>query len=145
MEAKTMEIEICPTTAQEWIRKGALLVDVREKDEVRRLAYDVPDIVNIPLSEFEDRFTELPKDRDIVMVCLGGGRSLKATYFLRNHGYLRVVNMQHGMKRWVQKGFPTIGNPAALDDSSNGSCCGPVAEAKQSCCDSPNSDGSACC
>ena len=60
METQTLVKEICPTTTQEWVKRGALLVDVREKDEVAELAYDVHNIVNIPLSEFEDHYTELP-------------------------------------------------------------------------------------
>jgi rhodanese-related sulfurtransferase len=123
MENQTLVKEICPTTTQEWVKKGALLVDVREKEEVAELAYDVPNIINIPLSEFEERFNEIPKDRDVVMVCKGGGRSLRAAGFLINHGYdpNKVVNMKHGIIRWVQKGFPTKGNTSVVTGSD--SCC----------------------
>lgn len=121
MENQTLIKEICPTTTQEWVKNGALLVDVREKDEIAELAYNVPNIINIPLSEFEERFTEIPKDKDVVMVCKGGGRSLRATGFLVNHGYDKVVNMQHGIARWVQKGFPTKGNTSVVTGSD--SCC----------------------
>jgi rhodanese-related sulfurtransferase len=121
MENQTLVKEICPTTTQEWVKNGALLVDVREKDEVSELAYDVPNIINIPLSEFEERFNEIPKDKDVVMVCKGGGRSLRAAGFLVNHGYDKVVNMQHGIARWVQKGFPTKGNTSVVTGSD--SCC----------------------
>ncbi len=121
MEDQTLVKEICPTTTQEWVNKGALLVDVREKDEVLELAYDVSKIINIPLSEFEKRFTEIPKDQDVVMVCKSGGRSLRAAGFLINHGYTNVVNMQHGIARWVQKGFPIKGNPSVV--TSSDSCC----------------------
>lgn len=121
MENQKLVKEICPTTTQEWAKNGALLVDVREKDEVAELAYDVPNIINIPLSEFEERFTEIPKDRDVVVVCKGGGRSLRAAGFLVNHGYTNVVNMQHGIARWVQKGFPTKGNTSVV--TGKDSCC----------------------
>jgi len=123
MENQTLVKEICPTTTQEWVKNGALLVDVREKDEVETLAYDVPNIINIPLSEFEDRFAEVPKDKDVVMVCKGGGRSLRAAGFLINHGYNpnKVVNMQHGIIRWVQKGFPTKGDTTVV--TGDGSYC----------------------
>ncbi|MBL7977285.1 MAG: rhodanese-like domain-containing protein [Bacteroidetes Order II. Incertae sedis bacterium] len=121
MENQNLVKEICPTTTQEWVKSGALLVDVREKDEVRELAYDVPNIINIPLSEFEERFNEIPKDKDVVMVCKGGGRSLRAAGFLVNHGYDKVVNMQHGIARWVQKDFPIKGNTSIVSGSD--SCC----------------------
>lgn len=121
MESQTLVKEICPTTTQEWVKNGALLVDVREKDEVVELAYDVPNIINIPLSEFEERFNDIPKDKNVVMVCKGGSRSLRAAGFLVNHGYTSVVNMQHGIARWVQKGFPIKGNTNVVTGSD--SCC----------------------
>jgi len=153
METKqTLVNEICPTTTQGWVKKGALLVDVRERDEVEQLAYDVPNIINIPLSEFEIRFKELPFDKDLVMVCRSGGRSLRAAGFLINNGYDpgKVVNMQHGIIRWVQKGFPTKGDTSTvLGTNTDSGCCGtsntkPVTD-NNSCCDSPKSDGSNCC
>jgi rhodanese-related sulfurtransferase len=124
MESQTLVKEICPTTTQEWVKNGALLVDVREKDEVEQLAFDVPAIINIPLSEFEERFHEIPKDKEVVMVCKNGSRSLRAAGFLVNHGYDKVVNMQHGITRWVQKGFPTKGDDTIVSDNdASSSCC----------------------
>ena len=104
-----------------------MLVDVRERDEVLEAAYDVPNVLNIPLSEFEERFTEIPTDKEVIMVCRSGGRSLKATYFLVNHGYKNVVNMQHGILRWAEKGFPikgalTVSNGVSCDCSKPGCC-----------------------
>ncbi len=78
--------EVCPSTTRRMIAAGALLVDVREAGEVRTLAFDVADIVNIPLSEFEQRWGEVPMDREIVVVCEDGERSLKATYHLQYRG-----------------------------------------------------------
>ena len=136
--------EICPTTTQQWVADGALLVDVRERDEVAEAAYDVPDIINIPLSEFEERFAEVPKDRNVVMVCRSGGRSLKTTYFLMNHGYTRVVNMSKGILRWQEKGFPMKGHIPVAQPAS-GDCCSPSTSSDASCCDTPGADGPACC
>lgn len=153
METKQTQLnEICPTTTQSWVKKGALLVDVRERDEVAQLAFDVPDIINIPLSEFEIRYKELPFNKDLVMVCRSGGRSLRAAGFLINNGYdaAKVVNMQHGIIRWVQKGFPAKGDTSiVLSTSTNSGCCGSTntktATENNVCGDSVNSDGSACC
>lgn len=129
MENQTLVKEICPTTTQDWVKNGALLVDVREVDEVVQLAYDVPNIINIPLTVFEENFTKIPKDRDVVLVCKSGARSLRAAGFLVNHGYDKVVNMKHGMIRWVQKGFPTIGDTSSVTGNDGSSCC-----SGSSCC-----------
>ncbi len=123
METQTLVKEICPTTTQQWVKNGALLVDVREQDEVEQLAYDVPHLLHIPLSEFEERFAEIPRDQEVVMVCRGGGRSLRAAGFLVNHGYAHVVNMQFGLERWVQRGFPTKGDTSSFLNKPTSSCC----------------------
>lgn len=128
METQTLVNEICPTTTQSWIADGALLVDVREINEISELSYDVPSILHIPLSEFETRYTEIPKDKKVVMVCRSGGRSLRAAGFLVNHGYDQVVNMKRGIIRWVQKGFPTIGDTSSVLPK-DGDCC-----SKPGCC-----------
>ena len=70
MASQTLVNEICPTSTQEWVKRGALLVDVREMEEVEELAFDVPNIINIPLSEFEDRYQEVPTDKEVVMVMI---------------------------------------------------------------------------
>lgn len=140
MEAtQTLVNEICPTTTLTWVKKGAILVDVREKDEVEQLAFDVPNIVNIPLSDFENRYKELPFDKEIIMVCKSGSRSLRAAGFLINHGYnqSKVVNMKHGIIRWVQKGFPTKGdNSSVLAANTTTGCCDSNTQKaeKSTCC-----------
>lgn len=126
MKEQTLVKEICPRITQEWVANGALLVDVREKDEVETLSYDVPNILYIPLSEFENRYTEIPKDKDVVIVCKSGGRSLNAAGFLVNHGYSKIVNMEKGMIRWVERGFPTKGDTSSVIDTD---CC-----SKPGCC-----------
>lgn len=117
-----MEIkEICPTTTQEWLKDGAVMVDVRENDEVEELAYDVKRLIHIPLSELEERFSEIPKDKNIVMACRSGARSLRASGFLLNKNYKEVVNMKSGILGWAEKGFPTKGE---APQTRTKSCCG---------------------
>lgn len=127
MDNQTLVKEICPTTTQTWVKEGAILVDVREANEVAEIAFDVPILLHIPLTEFEERFHEIPRDKKVVMVCKAGSRSLRAAGFLIHHGYDNVVNMQHGLLRWVQKGFPTKGDTSTLADKdsccSNSGCC----------------------
>jgi len=105
------------------MESGALLVDVREKDEVAELDFVAPKLKHIPLSEFEDRYAEIPTDVPVVIVCRDGQRSLRAAGFLRNHGYIHVVNMKMGLVRWVQKGFPTRGNTEGFVTNTATSCC----------------------
>lgn len=144
--------EVCPTTTRRLLAEGALLVDVRELTEVAQLAFDVPGVVLMPLSELEQRFAELPRDQELVLVCQVGQRSLKATYFLMYQGYTRVANMQGGILKWASKGFPIKGARAASDTSATpaAACCGgnaavADAPAAAAACCTPKKASGGCC
>lgn len=131
--------QICPTSSQAWIRHGALLLDVREYDEVKTLAFDVPNILHIPLSEFEERYNQVPHHQEVLVACETGDRSLRATNYLIHHGYDNrlVFNMKHGITRWVQKGFPTIGDKSFIEKGEiGGKCCGGGSHKKSEPCSS---------
>ncbi len=116
--------EVCPTTTQSLLKQGYTLVDVRERDESARLAFDVANLILMPLSELEQRYAELPTDRPLILACQNGSRSLRATYYLMNKGYTNVTNMKFGMERWVARGFPIQGDPGALATKPSSGCCG---------------------
>jgi len=137
--------EVCPTTTRRLLTEGALLVDVREPNEVATLALDVGSVVNIPLSQFEQRWSELPRDRELVLVCETGARSLKATYFLQYQGFERVANMGGGLVKWMTKGFPVKGQRHEPAAASSSSCCGSADAASAPCCDSAAANTASCC
>ena len=130
--------EVCPTTTRRLLGEGALLVDVRELSEVAQAAFDTPGVLLLPLSELEKRFAELPRDRQLVLVCTVGERSLKATYFLMYHGYTQVANMEGGLMKWARKGFPIRGTVDTASIASEGCCGSGAAKATQKA-------ASACC
>jgi rhodanese-related sulfurtransferase len=144
--------EVCPTTTRRLLGEGALLVDVRELSEVAQLAFDVPGVLLLPLSELEQRYAELPRDRQLVLVCAVGERSLKATYFLMYQGYTQVANMEGGIMKWARKGFPIRGTAYAAASATTG-CCGSSAPAAadtpaNSCCGpaaTPETTATSCC
>jgi rhodanese-related sulfurtransferase len=83
----------------EQIRRGKTpyVVDVREREELRGPLPALPKAKNIPLSEFGRRFTEIPRDKDIYLICLSGSRSQQAMKFLQGQGYTQVQNVEGGM------------------------------------------------
>ena len=127
-------------------KEGALIIDVREPDELAELAYDVEDIKNIPLGELESRSAEVPKDKQVIVVCKKGGRSSKAYEILKGKGFENVANMEGGMNAWSEKGLPTLAggekkaccaDPNSKDCNPDGTC-KKTAE-KKACCADPNS------
>lgn len=137
--------QICPTTTRRRLAEGAVLVDVREAAEIERLAFDVENVITLPMSELETRYGELPRDRDLVLVCAVGVRSLKATYFLMYHGFTRVANMDGGIAKWAAKGFPVKGDIPAQEAGDAGPCCGGDKKAGDEKCCEPSPAAGGCC
>ena len=71
--------------------EGALLIDVREKDEYS--SGRIPGAVNIPLSVI-DRFNlSISRDTLIFLYCLRGSRSRRAMGILKKRGYSNVKSI----------------------------------------------------
>lgn len=149
--------EISPVRAKLMVRNdGALMVDVREKDEVAALAYDVENIINVPLSELSERMSEIPKDKQLIMVCRSGNRSRKASNILLENGYTNLVNMEGGILDWQAKDLGVISNGKATAKKAccanpNSKKCKPDgtckkgAKAGKACCKKGAKEGKACC
>ncbi len=86
--------------------KKVVFVDVREPNEVADLAYDLPNVINIPLSTFEQRYTEIPQNQQVVMMCRSGKRSQQAYNALKEKGYTNMTNMEGGIIQWQSKSLP---------------------------------------
>lgn len=81
--------------ALEMQKAGAALIDVRTPGEFAEGS--VPGAVNIALQEMEQRLSEFPKDKDLVIFCRSGRRSMAASNFLLQNGYTRVFNVVGGI------------------------------------------------
>jgi rhodanese-related sulfurtransferase len=96
--------EITVAQAFEKFQAGALFVDVRTQKE-----WDQGHIARsilIPLEELPNRINDLPKDRDIVVICRSGVRSKQGAAILLDAGYNRVTCMNGGIQAWVSAGYP---------------------------------------
>ena len=72
----------------EEITKDMVLLDVRE--DMERLAWQIPDSIHIPLGEIRRRMEEIPKDKVIVTYCAVGVRSYNAARILMQNGWNQV-------------------------------------------------------
>ncbi len=75
-----------------------VLVDVRTPQEQASRKIDGAKLR--PLQELGKRVNGLPKDKDVVLYCQNGIRSIIACRMLKKLGYTRVRNMSGGISRW---------------------------------------------
>ncbi len=84
---------------------GALIIDVREPNEYTQIR--AKGAVLLPLGRLNNRVRDLPRDRELLMMCRTGARSQNATQFLQAQGFENVTNISGGVMAWHNANLPT--------------------------------------
>jgi rhodanese-related sulfurtransferase len=88
---------------------GAFVLDVRTQEEWNEV--HIPGATLIPLDQLETRLNEVPKDKEVVVVCRSGNRSKPGRDALKAAGYTQVTSMSGGLKEWQAAKLPTVTGP----------------------------------
>ena len=100
--------EVNTDQAYQMYQSGVFVVDVRTQEEWDE--YHAPNTTLIPLDQLQNRLAEIPKDREILVVCRSGNRSQQGRDILLAAGY-NATSMTGGLKEWYAKGYPVEGAP----------------------------------
>lgn len=122
--------ELMPWDMEERLEANpdAMVLDVREPDEFE--AMHIKGSLNVPRGilesacewEYEETEPELmrARDREIIVVCRSGYRSILAAHSLQVLGYKNVVSLKTGLRGWKDYDQPlegTGGMDIDLDDA----------------------------
>jgi len=83
-----------------------VILDVREPWELRICA--LPGTTHIPMGQIPARLDELEPDRETVVVCHHGVRSLRIVHFLESRGFKNLYNLQGGVDAWAREIDPAM-------------------------------------
>jgi len=103
-DGKSYPKSITVEQAAEKRDKGAFILDVRESYEWQQ--EHIPGSKLIPLNDLQNRLNELPEDRDIVVVCRSGNRSMMGLDIIRGGGFEKSSSMNGGILAWTAAGLP---------------------------------------
>ncbi len=83
-----------------------IIVDVREPHEF--ILGHIENAINTPLGKLKDQLNTLEKykNKDLLLVCQSGTRSVPACKTLINAGFEKVFNLDGGMQAWEDHKFP---------------------------------------
>jgi len=97
---------VSPKQALEFIKNGALLIDLRNPDFLNGREFDVPEILYIFHSKLEELYHEIPNDRTVILADNVGIQSNKAVDFLISKGYRNVFSLTGGVIDWEKDKLP---------------------------------------
>ena len=104
-----MFADLSPEAVAERLRthpEAVVLLDVREPYE-RELAVIEPS-VHIPMQELPYRLEEVPKDKEVIIYCHSGMRSMLVAGFLAGRGWGSVANLSGGIDAWSLEVDPRV-------------------------------------
>lgn len=78
--------------------KGIQFIDVRTPGEYQ--ANHRKPFRNIPLQSLSGEADTLDKDKEVVVICQSGMRSMRASKMLRKMGFKKISNVRGGMSSW---------------------------------------------
>ncbi len=79
-------------------KKGMMLLDIRTDKEYGH--GHIPGSVHVPLADIGDRVKKLKKDKELVVYCENGNRSIWAIKRLMGMGYKNLYNLKGGYNAW---------------------------------------------
>ncbi|MCR4394425.1 MAG: rhodanese-like domain-containing protein, partial [Dehalococcoidales bacterium] len=80
-----------------------LILDVRDQEEWQE--GHIPGSVHIYVGHLEEKLSEIPRDKSIVVTCSIGHRSGLAASILQRDGFQRVFNLLGGITAWRNAGL----------------------------------------
>lgn len=78
------------------------VLDVRPPDH-RRKFKGLPNSHEVPSLSVEKYLDQLPKDKQILVVCPGGGLSFVVAYYLKAKGFKHITNLIGGLDGWRKR------------------------------------------
>jgi rhodanese-related sulfurtransferase len=78
------------------------ILDVRPPD-VRRRFKGLPNSHEVSPFSVEKYLGQFPEDKQILVVCRGGGLSFMIAYYLKAKGFKRVSNLRGGLDGWRKR------------------------------------------
>ena len=102
----TLTSTVTINEAYELAQSGAFVLDVRTVEEWNE--FHAPNSTLIPLDQLGARLSEVPRDRQIVVVCRSGNRSQQGRDILLDAGFEQVTSLAGGLNEWRANGFPVV-------------------------------------
>jgi rhodanese-related sulfurtransferase len=110
---------VTPRETFELLKKGAILIDLREYDFSDFKSFDAANVILLPISEFDMRMSDLSKDKTLILADSTGLNSRDKVKILLQIGFTSVASLAGGFVEWERDGLPV---KTDVNQRLSGSC-----------------------
>ena len=112
-------LSISPREANELVKKGAFLLDLRHTDFSDYKAFDVENVLSLPMESFDEGLENLKKDFHYILADSSGLKSRLYAEKMRDKGFKHVASLSGGFVEWERDGFPVT---VDVNERLSGAC-----------------------
>ncbi len=101
--------QISPPELKEYLETAPnppLIIDVREPWEFQTC--HIQGAIHIPMGQIPKTYQQLDPNREMVVMCHHGMRSLQVAQFLEKAGFSRLLNLKGGVDAWAREVDPNM-------------------------------------
>lgn len=97
---------VTPRETNELIREGAILIDIRDTDYTDYKAFNVDQVIILPVSVFDEQVKKLDPANYYILADSSGIKSRIYVEKMQNLGFTHVASMSGGFVEWERDGLP---------------------------------------
>ncbi len=112
-------LSVTPRESLELVEKGAFILDLREMDFTDFKAIDAKNVVNIPMSTFDETIETLDHDAFYILADSSGLKTRLHAEKMIDKGFKHVATMGGGFIEWERDGLPVS---VDVNERMSGAC-----------------------
>ena len=103
-------LSLSPREVHELVNRGLTIIDLRNPDYLAYKAFDVVNVLNLPMEQFDEGIEELAPDMYYVLADASGIRSREYAEKLQRMGFKHLASLSGGFVEWERDGMPVREN-----------------------------------
>jgi rhodanese-related sulfurtransferase len=99
-------LSVTPRETHELVKKGAYLIDLRDTEFSDYKAFDVVNVISLPMGVFDEHAEKLNTEKYYILADSSGLKSRVYAEKLKKKGFGHVSSMSGGFIEWERDGMP---------------------------------------
>jgi len=112
-------LSVTPRETSHLVKEGAFLIDLRDTDFSDYKAFDVANVISLPMQVFDDHAQKLDPGKYYILADSSGLKSREYAQKLQQKGYKHTASMAGGFVEWERDGLPVR---VDVNERLSGSC-----------------------